>query len=103
MTPTAELIRNKREELDLTQKQFAQMLRLGANGDRTVRRWENSETAPADIYVHTIANLTPQPPFAQDVNDKHAFTFIDLFAGIGGDASRFFAGRRIMRVCFGVG
>ncbi len=84
MTPTAELIRNKREELSLTQKQFAQMLRLGANGDRTIRRWENSETTPADTYVRTIANLAPKPPFSQDVNGVHAFTFIDLFAGIGG-------------------
>lgn len=84
MTPTAELIRRKREDLNLTQKQFAQMLRLGANGDRTVRRWENAETTPADIYVYTIEHLAAQPPFSQSNQNKRLFTFIDLFAGIGG-------------------
>lgn len=78
------LVREKREELNLTQRQFAQVLRLGKNGERTVRRWEAGESAPAELYVYTIANLEPDPPFADDLQAHHVFDFIDLFAGIGG-------------------
>ena len=84
MSPTATIIKNKREELNLTQRQFAQMLKLGENGERTVRRWESGESTPANIYVYTIVNIKPQAPFAQDTDAKYKFDFIDLFAGIGG-------------------
>lgn len=80
----ATLIKAKREELNLTQRQFAQMLRLGANGERTVRRWESGESSPAEIYLYTVGNLTSQAPFEQGPDDDYRFTFIDLFAGIGG-------------------
>ncbi len=78
------LVKEKREELNLTQRQFAQVLRLGKNGERTVRRWEAGESAPAELYVYTIANLEPDPPFADDAKGRHSFDFVDLFAGIGG-------------------
>lgn len=84
MTSTALLVKEKREELDLTQQQFAQMLKLGENGERTVRRWETGESSPAEIYIYTVSNLAPQAPFAQDESAKYKFDFIDLFAGIGG-------------------
>lgn len=84
MTSTAMLIKEKREELNLTQREFAQMLRLGENGERTVRRWETGESKPAEIYVYTVANLKPQAPFAQEGKSKYLFEYIDLFAGIGG-------------------
>ena len=83
MTPAA-LIKEKREELNLTQREFAHLLKLGRNGERTIRRWENGETEPAEIYVYYVQNLKPEIPFAQDENTKSDFTFIDLFAGIGG-------------------
>lgn len=84
MTPTAELVKEKREELNLTQRQFAQMLRLGENGERTIRRWETGDSRPAELYVYTIMNLEPQAPFAQDEDADYRFDYIDLFAGIGG-------------------
>lgn len=59
------------------------MLHLGKNGERTIRRWEIGESEPAEIYAITIANLEPAPPFAQ-TKKKYKFTYIDLFAGIGG-------------------
>ena len=35
-----ESIKAKRQQLGLTQKDFADALGLGKNGDRTIRRWE---------------------------------------------------------------
>lgn len=81
---SAALIREKREELNLTQREFAHLLKLGRNGERTIRRWENGETEPAEIYVYYVQKLKPEIPFAQDETTKTDFTFIDLFAGIGG-------------------
>lgn len=81
---SAALIREKREELNLTQREFAHLLKLGRNGERTIRRWENGETEPAEIYVYYVQKLKPEIPFAQDEITKTDFTFIDLFAGIGG-------------------
>ncbi len=85
MALIAHTVKAKREELDLTQRQFAQILHLGKNGERTIRRWEAGESEPASIYLYAIENLKPDPPFADKEDPKHsAFTFIDLFAGIGG-------------------
>ena len=80
----AELMKEKREELNLTQREFAHLLKLGRNGERTIRRWENGETEPAEIYVYYVQNLKPEIPFVQGEGDAGSFTFIDLFAGIGG-------------------
>ena len=82
MTPAA-LMKEKREELNLTQREFAHLLKLGRNGERTIRRWESGETEPAEIYLYYVQSLKPEIPFAQS-NDEGDFTFIDLFAGIGG-------------------
>ena len=81
---TAELIKTKREELNLTQREFAHLLKLGRYGERTVRRWESGETEPADIYVYYVQGLKPEAPFAQKGDVEPDFTYIDLFAGIGG-------------------
>ena len=49
---------------------------------RTVRRWENGETRPKKPYVDILRNRL----LARKLNLKkpETFTFIDLFAGIGG-------------------
>ena len=80
----SDLVKSKREELGLTQREFAHVLRLGPHGERTVRRWETGESVPAEIYAMVISGLKPEPPFAQDPDGKYRFDFIDLFAGIGG-------------------
>lgn len=84
MTEASTILRNKREELGLTQKQFAQLLHLGAQGERTLRRWETGESKPAEIYLHTAMSLKAEPPFKGEDPDTARFTFVDLFAGIGG-------------------
>ena len=43
----ADLIKEKRTKLGLTQKDFADALGMGKFGDRTLRRWENGESKPA--------------------------------------------------------
>lgn len=82
------LVKNKRAELDMTQREFARLLRLGKNGDRTLRRWETGESAPSEPYLYAmeqlIAGIRPEAPYKQDPSINYAFDFIDLFAGIGG-------------------
>lgn len=77
-------IKAKRIELGLTQKEFAAALGLGPHGDRTVRRWELGECRPTAADLKLIRSLGYTAPFASDCSDDAAFTFIDLFAGIGG-------------------
>ncbi len=78
-----EEIKEKRKMLGLTQKDFADALGMGKNGERTLRRWENNESTPSTIEYNAIMTFANSVPFAQD-SGKASFRFIDLFAGIGG-------------------
>lgn len=80
---TAQIIKNKRLELGLTQKDFSDALGLNRNGERTLRRWENQETNPSPLELKTLLDFAIERPF-QVENMGAEFTFIDLFAGIGG-------------------
>lgn len=78
---TSKDIKEKRLSLGLTQKDFADALGMGEFGDRTLRRWESGETSPSNLEYQSIM------AFAQDIpykDEQNKFTFIDLFAGIGG-------------------
>jgi DNA (cytosine-5)-methyltransferase 1 len=75
-------IKRKRLELGLTQKDFSDALGLGRNGDRTLRRWENGESTPSVLEYNAIMKFAEDVPFKNP--DHGRFTFIDLFAGIGG-------------------
>lgn len=77
-------IRVKRAELGLTQKEFAAALGMGPNGERTVRRWEAGETAPSAVESAFISSLGHSAPFDQGERPDAPFTYVDLFAGIGG-------------------
>lgn len=69
--------------MGLTQSEFAKLLGLGDAGERTIRGWENNEHQPTSSKLAEIRNLPTQAPF-KDSRTKTSFTFIDLFAGIGG-------------------
>ncbi len=82
------LVKTKRQDLGLTQRQLAQLLRMGRGAERTIRRWEAGEHLPKDPYLHAMEHLIcqveNQAPFEQADGESYAFSFIDLFAGIGG-------------------
>lgn len=77
-----ENIKCKRQALGLTQKDFADALGMGKNGDRTLRRWENGESMPSTLEYKTVMQFAEKIPFEKVKNPQ--FRFIDLFAGIGG-------------------
>jgi len=56
-------------------------LRLGYT-ERQVYRWENGDVNPRRTVLDLLRSIQPTNTLA--VQDNHAFTFIDLFAGIGG-------------------
>lgn len=76
------LIKEKRERLNMTQKELADAVGLSKNGDRTIRRWENGETQPSALELKQILNFPELAPFPNKENAK--YKMIDLFAGIGG-------------------
>lgn len=76
------LIKEKRIKLNMTQKELADAIGLPRHGDRTIRRWENNETAPSLPELKLILQFPEDPPFPNPQNPK--YTMIDLFAGIGG-------------------
>ncbi len=76
-------IKEKRIRLGLTQKDFADALGMGKTGDRTLRRWENGESTPSALEFNSIMQFAESIPF-EDKNTHSDFSFIDLFAGIGG-------------------
>lgn len=77
----AEAIKDKRVSLGLTQKEFADALGFGKYGDRTIRRWENGESSPSNLEYKVVENFAAKIPFHEQGDE---FSFIDLFAGIGG-------------------
>ncbi len=77
-------IREKRELLGLSQIQFAELLGLKSNGERTVRGWESGEHTPSKSKWEQIQSITTYVPFKHTDNSPTVFKFIDLFAGIGG-------------------
>lgn len=75
-------IKEKRVRLGLTQKEFADALGFGLYGDRTLRRWENGESAPSHLELSAIMSFPEAPAFPNPI--EPLFTMVDLFAGIGG-------------------
>lgn len=75
-------VEEKRLELGLTQKEFAQLLGMKENGERTVRGWESGIHKPSAARLKLIQSLQANHPFKSSTQSH--FTFIDLFAGIGG-------------------
>ncbi|MDF1812286.1 MAG: DNA (cytosine-5-)-methyltransferase [Verrucomicrobiales bacterium] len=63
-----------------TQKEVASILKVST---KTVRRWERGETTPSKAHTDGLLNLLYHPPKSGN-RGRDEFTFIDLFAGIGG-------------------
>lgn len=75
-------IQKKRQRLNMTQKELADVLGLPTYGDRTIRRWESGETKPSQIELNAVLSLSEDQPYKQI--EETPYKMIDLFAGIGG-------------------
>lgn len=83
-------VKSIREELGLGLAEMANLLGMGNDGERTIRAWESGEHKPSAKKIEAILNLESElrkkfknAPFSNEKSEKR-FTFIDLFAGIGG-------------------
>jgi len=70
----------KRARTRYTQREIAD--RIGVN-PRTIRRWEARLCVPPEYLVDALQQRVLNPPVAFG-SQQGLFTFIDLFAGIGG-------------------
>lgn len=84
MENITEILVTKRKSMGLTQKEFADAIGLGLDGDRQVRSWESGEHLPNKEHIKKIKTFAPTIPYFQNPKEKYNFSFIDLFAGIGG-------------------
>lgn len=78
-------IKNKRDELGITVKDFADALGWGLHGDKLFREYEHQTDdakIPDGAYNQIIQFASDRPLTKQ--RKRPAFKFIDLFAGIGG-------------------
>ena len=83
MSDFSTLVKNKRRVFGMTQREFATLLGLNANGERTVRGWENGEHEPTPARRKSVEELCLDIPFRENL-PANALRSIDLFAGIGG-------------------
>lgn len=81
-TSVANLIKNKRKRLNMTQKELADAIGMSKNGDRTIRRWENEESKPSKLELNAILQFPEIAPFENP--EKAKYRMIDLFCGVGG-------------------
>ncbi len=83
MASVGEIIKEKKIALGITTKEFADALGLGKGGEKILRSWENGDEIPSAAEYQRIVEFANERPYA--VEPEHPlFTFIDLFAGIGG-------------------
>ena len=96
MASSAKLIKEKRERLNMTQKELADAIGLGKFGDRTIRRWEKGDCDPSNLELKSILEFPEQAPFENPADAD--YTMIDLFAGIGGTRLGFYQTNRVRNV-----
>lgn len=89
-------IKEKRERLNMTQKELADACGMPKYGDRTIRRWEAGETMPSALELNMILSFPETTPFPAIQNPK--YTMIDLFAGIGGTRLGFYQTGKVQSV-----
>ena len=83
MKDTQKYVIEKRKSLGVSQKELALLLGMKEVGERTVRGWESGEHKPSATRLAKLEALNNSHPFEHS-NKASDFTFIDLFAGIGG-------------------
>ena len=83
MITIAEEVKSKRSRLGLSQRELALLLDMKENGERTIRGWETGDHKPSKAKFQQLLSLHEDYPL-KDSRSHHDFSFIDLFAGIGG-------------------
>lgn len=83
MKNISEVIREKREGLGISTKEFSDALGLGKGGEKLLRLWEEGTAVPSEQECRKIIDFAKERPYAANCNSGK-FSFIDLFAGIGG-------------------
>ncbi len=78
-----DVVLSKRTQLGMNQREFAEFIGIGESGDRTIRGWESGDHIPSQAKLKVISSLPDTTPFRTN-DHTSTFTFIDLFAGIGG-------------------
>ncbi len=88
---TSNYIKALRKNRALGQRELANLIGLGKDGERTIRGWEAGEHTPSPLKWSKIVDLEKEmqgfsdnAPLKQGKIEDADFTFIDLFAGIGG-------------------
>lgn len=88
---TPQYIKDTRKRLGLGRTEFANLLGMNSTGERTIRGWELGEHKPSVKKLNDISKLEKnlnelrhKAPFYDVDKGQPEFTFIDLFAGIGG-------------------
>lgn len=88
---TSKYIKELRKNLGLGQRELANLIGLGKDGERTIRGWEAGEHTPSPLKWGKIVDLEKKmqdsydnAPLKQGKKSDSDFQFIDLFAGIGG-------------------
>lgn len=76
-------IHEKRTGLGLTIKELADALGYGLDGEARIRSYEKEEMEVSDAEYTKIMDFASRLPYKEEQKDPK-FTFIDLFAGIGG-------------------
>lgn len=84
-------IKKLRENLGLGRRELANLLGMPSSGERTILGWEEGEHKPSSKKWQEILELEDKlkealeaAPFRHNESSESKFTFIDLFAGIGG-------------------
>lgn len=83
MNDIQQYVIEKRKLLGVSQKELALLLGMKEAGERTVRGWEIGEHKPSATRLAKLEALNNIHPFEHKKKNSD-FTYIDLFAGIGG-------------------
>ena len=76
-------IKEKRDSLGITIKEFSDALGYDSDGEKRLRLWEKGQEDVPDDEYQRIMSFATITPYKETVR-RPAFRFIDLFAGIGG-------------------
>ena len=77
-------IRQKRQALMISLKEMSDALGYGPEGEALLRAWENDTATIPDADYRKIMEFATYTPYKSNTSKEHTFSFIDLFAGIGG-------------------